>query len=178
MGIKKLLLILGLLLTSTLHAQIWMQGSIEKISDGDTFRLLANGQVVKIRLYGIDAPESKQDYGPQSKAALAKLLAGQLVKVKVLDTDRYGRSVGEIWLGDTLDVNLWMVQNGHAWWYKAYGKNRPDMGEAEALARELQRGLWATGTPQAPWEWRAERRSAQDKSKPKKSAKKKKSRKN
>lgn len=146
-------------------AQVWLQGSVEKISDGDTFRLLSNGQIVKIRLYAIDAPESKQEYGQASKAALESVIRGKNVKVKVIDTDRYGRSVGELWVGDTLDVNLWMVKNGHAWWYEAYGKKRPDLGTAQQKARSARLGLWNNESPEAPWEWRSAKRSAQDKAK-------------
>lgn len=160
-----------LLLASVLHAQIWVQGTVEKVSDGDTFRMLANGQVVKVRLYGIDAPESKQEHGLVAKAALDSLILGKNVKVKVTDTDRYGRSIGEIWLGDSLEVNLWLVNHGHAWWYKAYGKNRPDLGKAEATARTARRGLWAAANPQEPWDWRSEKRSRQDKKKAKKKQK-------
>ena len=157
-----------LLLAFCAHAQLWMQGQVEKVSDGDTFRMLSNGQVVKVRLYGVDTPESKQEYGPEAKAALQGLVLGKQVKVKIRNTDRYGRSVGELWLGDTLDVNLWLVKHGHAWWYQAYGKDRPDLASAEKQARSSRLGLWAKGEPQAPWEWRSEKRSAQAKKKKKK----------
>jgi len=169
----RLFALLSLAATLTLHAQVWTQGTVEKVSDGDTFRMLANGQIVKVRLYGIDAPESKQDFGPQSKAALTGLVLGKNVKVKITDTDRYGRSIGELWIGDTLDVNLWMVRNGYAWWYKAYGKMRPDLEAAQNQARSSKRGLWTASSPQEPWEWRSEKRSAQASKKGKKNKKSK-----
>lgn len=168
------IVILLLVLAISTFAQVWLKGSVEKVSDGDTFRLLSNGQIVKIRLYAIDAPESKQEYGPAAKAALESVIRGKSVKVKVIDTDRYGRSVGELWIGDTLDVNLWMVKNGHAWWYEAYGKKRPDLGGAQRKAQSAQLGLWKNGTPEAPWDWRSAKRSAQDKAKASGKKKKKK----
>ena len=146
-------------------AQIWIQGTVQKITDGDTFHLLSGGQTVKVRLYGIDAPEKKQEHGTVATEALRQLCSQQNVKVKVHNTDRYGRSVGELWLNDTLHVNLWMLQQGHAWWYQAYAKKRPDFEEAQLKAQSERVGLWADKNPLPPWEWRSLQKSQKQKSK-------------
>ena len=71
-----------------------------------------------------------------------------------VDTDRYARVVGRIYLGD-LDINREMVRQGHAWVYRKYVKDR-SLLEVEADARDASRGLWRL--PEAeqvpPWEWR------------------------
>lgn len=61
---------------------------VVKISDGDTITILQNKEQTKVRLYGIDAPEKKQDYGQRSKQFLASLIAGQMVEVEPKGKDR------------------------------------------------------------------------------------------
>jgi endonuclease YncB( thermonuclease family) len=149
---------------------VWIQGVVEKVSDGDTFNMRANGQVVKVRMYGVDTPEKKQEFGPEATRSLDSLILGKTVKVLVHNTDRYGRSVGEPWLGDTLNVSLWMVRHGRGWWYKSYSKKRADLESAEALARKENLGLWQNPDPTPPWEFRKQKKS---KSKSKKNKNKK-----
>ena len=85
-----------------------------KISDGDTITVLSGKEQTKVRLYGIDAPEKKQDYGQRSKQFLASLIAGQVVEVDPRGKDRYKRTIGTIYL-DGKDINAQMVANGYAW---------------------------------------------------------------
>jgi len=83
-------------LSQTIH------GKVIKVADGDTITILTNqNKQVKIRLYGIDTPEKRQAYGNKAKRFTANLVAGKNVSVKVYDTDRYGRLVGVIHVGDT-----------------------------------------------------------------------------
>ena len=65
-----------------------------KISDGDTITVLSGKEQTKVRLYGIDAPEKKQDYGQKSRQFLASLIAGQVVEVEPKGKDRYKRTLG------------------------------------------------------------------------------------
>jgi endonuclease YncB( thermonuclease family) len=73
--------------------------------------------------------------------------------VEVTDTDRYGRLVGEVWIGE-LDLNKWLVQHGLAWWYTHYAPNRQDLADAEKQARRERIGLWADPAPMPPWDFR------------------------
>ena len=98
-------------------------GRVVGIVDGDTITALRHGcDQVKIRLYGIDAPESGQPFGKASKRYLSSMVLGQSVEVEVMDTDRYGRTVARIF-ADGDDVNAAQLRSGHAWLYKQYCKD-------------------------------------------------------
>ena len=121
-----------------------------KISDGDTITVLSGKEQTKVRLYGIDAPEKKQDYGQRSKQFLASLIAGQGVEVEPKGKDRYKRTLGIIHHKGQ-DINAQMVLNGYAWAYVKYSRIYVDQ---EKTARENNRGLWQSSNPTPPWEWR------------------------
>ncbi|WP_346745418.1 thermonuclease family protein [uncultured Campylobacter sp.] len=121
-----------------------------KISDGDTITVLSGKEQTKVRLYGIDAPEKKQDYGQKSKHFLASLIAGQVVEVEPKGKDRYKRTLGIIYYKGQ-DINAQMVLNGYAWAYVKYSKIYVDQ---EKTARENKRGLWQSSDPTPPWVFR------------------------
>jgi len=131
-----------------------LEGRVTRVSDGDTFTLRYYGvQDETIRLHGIDAPERNQPHGAEAGAALARMVADRDVRVRVEDTDIYGRIVGTVFLDDE-NINLRMVREGHAWWYEFYARNDIDLQEAQAIARAARRGLWAGNNPVAPWDFR------------------------
>ena len=72
----------------------------------------------------------------------------------VQDTDRYGRTVGRVYVGN-LDVNAEMIGRGAAWVYRDYAKD-PSLYRLENEAKAAKRGLWALPEAQrcAPWVWR------------------------
>ena len=127
-----------------------LSGKVVSIHDGDTITVLQNKQKIKVRLFGIDAPEKKQDYGQRSKQFLASLIAGQVVEVDPKGKDRYKRTLGIIYYKGQ-DINAQMVLNGYAWAYVKYSRIYVDQ---EKLARENKRGLWQSSNPTPPWEWR------------------------
>ena len=96
-------------------------GRVVAVQDGDSLTLLvpdgASYQQVKVRLGEIDTPESRQPYGQRAKQALSDLAFGQQARVVVQDTDRYGRTVGRVYVGG-VDVNAEMVKQGAAWVYR------------------------------------------------------------
>ena len=69
------------------------------------------------------------------------------------DKDRYGRTVGRVFVGSH-DVNAEMVRRGFAWWYRTYAKKAVDLASAETEAKNAGRGLWADKAPVPPWEFR------------------------
>ena len=136
-----------------------LNGKVVKITDGDTLVVLdAENTQHKIRLSGIDAPETNQPFGKRSKEALSALVAGQRVEVDWHKLDRYGRIVGKV-IAQGKDVNLAQVRTGMAWWYRKYANEQSlvDQGlyeAAEAKARVTGVGLWGDKDPIAPWDWR------------------------
>ena len=139
-----------------LNAADTLTGKVVRIADGDTVTVLIGGNQVRIRLFGIDAPERGQDYSRKSKEALADLVFEKEVRIVVHDKDRYGRTVGDIYIGETL-VNEKMIKDGWAWNYARYSKSK-HYAELEREAREAKRGLWAGKAPIPPWDYRAQER--------------------
>jgi len=136
-------------------------GEVVKVADGDTITILdSDNRQHKIRLYGIDTPEKAQAYGKKAKKFTANLVAGKTVKIKVYDTDRYGRSVGVVSVDET-NVNREIIRNGLAWQYRKYCKASfcDDWLRLEKQARDSSIGLWRDNNPVAPWEWRKSKRS-------------------
>src|SRR5215813_12626938 len=89
------------------------------IADGDTLTVLtADKTQHRIRLWGIDAPETGQDYGSRAKQAASELAFGKQVTIRPRDTDRYGRTVAEVILPDGTSMNREMVRRGMAWWFE------------------------------------------------------------
>jgi endonuclease YncB( thermonuclease family) len=148
----------ALLWASVAQAEL-LKGIVVGISDGDTITLLDhNRQQHKIRLSGIDAPESRQAFGQKSKAHLSGLIFNREVSAECGKTDKYRREVCNIRV-DGVDVNLEQVNAGMAWWYRQYAKeqssqDREDYEVAENFAKMRRLGLWADKNPEPPWEWR------------------------
>ena len=130
------------------------------VTDGDTIVIRGT----RIRLHGIDAPESAQTCqntvgrayrcGQEAALALSDRIGASPIACEPRDTDRYGRTVAVCRTGFE-DLNRWMVTQGHAVAYRRYSQ---DYVEAEAEAKAAARGIWA-GTFQNPSEWRRERRA-------------------
>lgn len=124
---------------------------VVKVSDGDTITVLTqNKDSIKVRLYGIDAPEAKQDFGKVSKEYLSSLIAGKIVEIKSSGQDRYGRILGAIYAGNT-DINAKMVEDGYAWAFVKYSKIYTAQ---QSKAMKNKAGLWRQKDPQAPWDFR------------------------
>ena len=137
-------------------------GKVVGIADGDTITVLRDGhEQVKIRLYGIDAPESGQPFGKASKQNLSSMVHGQSVQIEVMDTDRYGRTVARIFV-DGEDVNAAQLRSGHAWLYRQYCKTWVcgEWAGLETEARSNGAGLWADKDPTPPWQWRRDEKGS------------------
>ena len=118
-------LLAPLLLLFTLSAQTeTLEGKVVKIADGDTLTLLtSSNEQVKIRLAGIDTPEKKQPFGNKAKQALANLAFQKQALIEVEVKDRYGRTVGVVFV-DGLNVNAELVKQGMAWVYRKYTNDK------------------------------------------------------
>jgi micrococcal nuclease len=149
-----LIIVLILFIPSFLHA---FEGKVVSVSDGDTIKVMKDDKQVKIRLAAIDCPEKKQPYGQKAKQFTADMVAGKVVKVWQTDTDRYGRIIGFVFVGDK-NLNKELLSAGLAWHYKQYSRD-PELAKLEFQARSANRGLWAEPDPVPPWEWRRLKRS-------------------
>lgn len=132
-----------------------VNAQVLRLADGDSLTVAIGEAESGVRLFGVDCPESAQARGAEAHAFTAGLLApGTAITVRVMDEDRYGRLVGEVFLPDGRSLNVLLVQSGWAWWYQSYAPRRRDLAMAEQKARERRRGVWQDPAPTPPWEWR------------------------
>ena len=150
------LVIVGIVFAAPPKVVDTLTGKVIGVTDGDTVKVLVNRQTIKVRLEGIDAPESSQSFGAKSKQALSKMVFGKTVTVKKTGEDRYGRTLGIIMVGK-VDTNAKMIEDGWAWHYKKYN-DEDRLSKLELSARKAKRGLWADSNPLAPWDYRARKR--------------------
>lgn len=143
-----------------------------RVIDGDTVDVRPAGwrslfvKPTRIRMYGIDAPESDQKGGSQATRQLRRIIgSGRGLRLEVCDTDHYGRTVGLLYhkrQGRLNSCNRQMLAAGHAYWYRQYGGGDLGFADAEAEARRKRRGVWKSRRPQTkPWDYRRRQRAGQ-----------------
>ena len=145
-------------LTTPLHAQP-LTGQASVI-DGDTIEIHRQ----RIRLSGIDAPESDQlcrgddslQYRCGAKAAneLDRFIAGRPVSCEQVDVDRYKRVVALCSVAG-VDLGEWLVRQGLAFDWPRYSRGK--YAAAQGAAKQAERGVWQ-GSYVQPWDYRACRR--------------------
>ena len=144
-------------------------GTVTKVSDGDTIQLITPEQTkLKVRLYGIDAPETDkissrtgqvnipgQLYGDESQKALENKIMGKQVKVDIIDIDKYRRMVAMIWLNDR-NINLEMAREGYAEAFIEYLKEpyKSEFLRAEQEAKSAKKGIWSLAEYERPRDFR------------------------
>lgn len=119
------------------------------VIDGDT---LAKHDL-RIRLFGMDAPEMSQSQGAESRRALEQIVIGERLRIEPLERDVYGRIVGRVTLEDGTDVGALMVRAGYA---IAIDQR---MKRLEKAARRGKAGLWLDGGFEDPRDWRGAQRA-------------------
>ena len=111
------------------EAPVFEQWQVLSIHDGDTLKAQKDGIVQRIRFCGIDAPEVSQPLGKDSRDYLRSLISlNKFVQISIVDSDRYGRKIGEIFLasnGTEKFINEEMTKAGMAYSYDKY-KNCPN----------------------------------------------------
>ncbi|MDD5100312.1 MAG: thermonuclease family protein [Syntrophales bacterium] len=156
---RRLLLILTALLilcAAASHASPirTVTATITRITDGDTVQAVTpEGTKLKVRLYGIDAPETAkgkipgEPFGNDARDYLASLLSQKSVRVEIRDIDRYRRMVAILWLGER-NVNMEMISAGMAEAYGEYLKSpyRSPFLRAEQQAKAQGKGIWSQGS--------------------------------
>jgi len=122
------------------------QARVLSVGDGDTLSVTEGGSRRTIRLACIDAPEMAQGpYGAEARAALQAILpVSSAVNVRGGERDRYGRTMAEIWRGNT-NLNVELVRQGDAFIYRQYlsGCDRNTYLSAERQAASARLGVWS-----------------------------------
>lgn len=129
-------------------------GRVVSIADGDTVTVLRGREQVRVRLYGIDCPESEQPFGRRARQRTGELAFGRMVTVRTEGRDRYGRVVAWVELPDGRLLNEILVAEGLAWHYRRYAPREARLARLEQEARAARRGLWQDPYPVPPWQWR------------------------
>lgn len=159
MTMLRMISLLTILLSATPATANELNG-VASVIDGDTVEIRGT----RIRLHGIDAPESRQlctrpsgqswRCGQQAALALSDRIGRRSVICVARDTDRYGRTIA-VCSQDGIDLNAWMVAEGWAVAYRQYSR---DYVSADTEARSAGRNIWS-GTFVMPWDWRRGARS-------------------
>lgn len=129
--------------------------TVMKIIDGDTIDVASSGATIRVRLYGIDAPEKKQEYGQEATNCAKQFLLGQTGLVKTYGSDLYGRALGEVYLNGR-NINPSLVSMGCAWATPQYlpMSRLQDYVKPQIAAKANRIGLWAKPNPVEPSAWR------------------------
>ena len=159
-----LVFLVWLLLLASTGICIAGEYQVSRVVDGDTIIAKKGSTKLTIRLVGIDAPEVShaknqpgQPFSQQSTKHLAGLVLNKTVDIKSHGPDRYGRTLGEVFL-DGNNINLEMVKSGLAEVYRgtpAKGQNMEPYWKAEEEAKRAGKGMWVLGDKYvSPREWR------------------------
>jgi micrococcal nuclease len=133
-------------------------GRVAKVVDGDTVDIDTGGKRVRVRLIGIDSPESVdprrpvQCFGKEASLHARSALLGEQVTLEYDAsqgrTDKYGRTLAYVVRGDGTNFNERMIADGYAYEYTYRYPYRYQVAfkDAERTARKEGRGLWASAT--------------------------------
>ena len=138
------------------------RATVVSVGDGDSLRVRQGEETITVRLACIDAPEiAQRSHGPQAREVLRQRLPiGREVRLDVKTTDRYGRTVAEVFSGS--NIGLVLVEDGQAFVYRQYLDqcDRREYLKAEERARRRRLGIWQVdGGITRPWDFRRSRRS-------------------
>jgi micrococcal nuclease len=139
------------------HIEAGALYSVTRVVDGDTVDVDINGETERIRLIGLDTPETVdprkpvQCFGKEASDQAKNILTGQKVKIETGPSqgtrDKYGRLLAYVFLPDGTLFNKMMIEQGygHEYTYRLQYKYQTEFKAAETRARELKKGLWADG---------------------------------
>lgn len=143
------------------------EAKVARVIDGDTVDvIIANGELLRVRLECIDCPEDGQPWGDEATKGLISLIGPSQrrhIYLEVRDLDIHERVLATIYVmidSELVNVNERMVMLGHAWstihiHKQLTPKRNRQLMLLQRWARSKKRGLWATENPTPPWEWRS-----------------------
>jgi micrococcal nuclease len=130
---------------------------VSRVVDGDTIDVEKDGEHVRVRLIGIDTPETVDPrrtvecFGKEASAKTKELLEGKMVRLETDpsqgDYDKYKRMLAYVYLSDGTLFNQTMISEGyaHEYTYRLPYRSQSEFKAAEQTAREKKKGLWADG---------------------------------
>jgi micrococcal nuclease len=151
-----------LLPTAGLHVAHAATAEVIAVHDGDTLDVTIQGEKVRIRLYGIDAPERGQHGNVSSTRFLKRLVFEHPLEIRAIETDVFGRTLAIILLeGRKSSVNAAIVANGYAWVNpsQCIVSHCKRWKKIESQARKLKLGIWSGFDLVPPWEFQERERN-------------------
>jgi len=132
--------------------------SVSRFVDGDTIAVNMNGKTEKIRMIGVDTPETHkpntpvQCYGPAAAAFTKNSLSGKKFRLVSdslsTDRDRYDRLLRYIVLSDRTNFNQKLIEQGYGFYYPYFPFTKSDdFAASQTLAKEANRGVWGNCKP-------------------------------
>ncbi len=136
--------------------EIAFYATVSSVTDGDSLIVKRDGTVLRIRLWGVDAPEYDQPGGRQSKRYMRQLLKDRHIIVVPKTVDKYGRIVAIVKNKKGI-VNEMLIASGNGWVHKYFCKNTvcDRWFDLERKARDSGIGLWHNRKPVEPWVWKS-----------------------
>jgi micrococcal nuclease len=135
----------------TINTNCYAEPHLVKVLDGDTVIIRDDAHTYHLRLLDIDAPESQQSFGKQSKRSLSELCR-ETIAVGQESIDMYGRTLGHLYCNN-IDASEFQIAQGMAWFNSRYSK-RTDLELLQQQAQQQALGLWQQEKPVPPWVWR------------------------
>jgi|GEM_PF-3222540 len=143
---------------------LWREwdAAIVGISDADTVTAKSadGGHAEKIRLWGIDAPETQQRMGPEATQALTRMIRGPIT-VEGYGYDKYWRLLAILHTPQRVSLQEQLISQGWVWVYEEYCDDKAlcdKWRDLQQTARSKRLGLWIDPDPTPPWEWRKQQR--------------------
>lgn len=128
------------------------------VYDGDSLDVAGkNGKRIKLRLYGIDAPEKGQHFANTARAFLEDLTDNSLYTLDVYYKDKYGRYVAVLYDENGIAVQEDLIRNGFAWVYPRFCDDIllcVGWQSVQDEAKSSRQGLWQEENPITPWDFK------------------------
>jgi micrococcal nuclease len=135
-----------------------LSGRVDKVDEGDLLTIINLNRAIKIRLLGVDAPDTNQPFSDVAREHLAQLVLNKFIVVQYSGLGPNNYIVGKVLIGET-DICAQMIRDGVAWYSDADAgylspEDRNTYRGSEQAARAERRGIWGEANPVAPWEFR------------------------
>jgi endonuclease YncB( thermonuclease family) len=135
------------------HAETF-DAKVVSVIDGDTLSVLHNGAKERVILYGVDCPETAQEFGPEAKKFTDENCYGKTVSIESKGADPRGRTIAVVVLPDGTNFNKLLLERGFAWWSDKFAPGETRFQVLQASARAAKTGLWSSPNPIPPWLFR------------------------